>query len=234
MKSFLKEIADKFIEIESNSCNECNGMIVDNICESCGMNYENVDEQNVTGAIAGYNVPGAFTTVDKFKKKKFKYESVNTPPTWKPDEYQRPESIEEEGMDKFPFSIDDREWHNKNFKYPSIDLTHTPGQSNKPDKTTRIGNLRVEDILETKYEQLIEGYRDFKSGDVKPSSKVKSTIQEIAKKLQEIETLINYNNKLKEESGITSDAFGPGTRKALNKISERLIKISERVRSLGA
>ena len=53
------------------------------------------------------------------------------------------------------------------------------------------------------------------------------------KKLQEIETMVNYNTRLKTESGVTSSNYGPGTQKALTKISERLIKISERVRSLG-
>ncbi len=32
---------------------------------------------------------------------------------------------------------------------------------------------------------------------------------------------------------VTSEAYGPATKKALNTISERLIKISERVRALG-
>jgi transcription initiation factor IIE alpha subunit len=62
---------------------------------------------------------------------------------------------------------------------------------------------------------------------------VKRTIQEIAQKLREIETLVGYNSKLKEEAGVTSSAYGPSTQKALSKISERLIKISERVRALG-
>ena len=66
-----------------------------------------------------------------------------------------------------------------------------------------------------------------------PEKKVKTTIKEIAKKLQDLETLVNHNSKLKMESGVTSSAYGPSEHKALNKISERLIKISERVRSLG-
>ena len=66
-----------------------------------------------------------------------------------------------------------------------------------------------------------------------PEKKVKNTIKEIAKKLQEIETLVNHNSKLKTESGVTSSVYGPSEQKALTKISERLIKISERVRSLG-
>ena len=52
-------------------------------------------------------------------------------------------------------------------------------------------------------------------------------------KLREIETLVEYNSRLKTESGVTSSHYGPSTTKALNKISERLIKISERVRALG-
>jgi hypothetical protein len=63
--------------------------------------------------------------------------------------------------------------------------------------------------------------------------KKKNTIKEIAKKLQEIETLVHYNSRLKNEAGIASSEYGPATSKALTKISERLIKISERVRSLG-
>jgi hypothetical protein len=87
--------------------------------------------------------------------------------------------------------------------------------------------------MDKKYLELIEGYRDFKKGDVKPSHTVKNTIKEIAKKLQEIETLVHYNSRLKNEAGIASSEYGPATAKALTKISERLIKISERVRSLG-
>ena len=167
MKSFLLEMEKKFIQLEEETVE------VDNTTKQTP--EDELEEQNTTSAVAGYNVPGAFTTAKKFKKKKF---------TW------------------------------------------AGGQVNESKHT-------AEDILEKKYEQLIEGYRDFKSGDVKPSSKVKSTIQEIAKKLQEIETLVQYNSKLKTESGVTSSAYGPATQKALSKISERLVKISERVRSLG-
>jgi hypothetical protein len=234
MRSFLKEIADKFVEIESNAC-ECGGHVVESICESCGTDYNTVDEQNVTGAIAGYNVPGAFTSEKNFKKKKFKYESVteSTPPVSRKHvlgHYQTIEFDEEVQNDKFPFSLDENDWWNNEMEYPSKDKTNTPGTAHKKD----LHNKSIDELLDKKYEQLIEGYKDFKSGDVKPSSKVKSTIQEIAKKLQEIETLVNYNSKLKEESGVTSTAYGPGTQKALTKISERLIKISERIRSLGA
>ena len=233
MKSFLKEIEDKFFELQ-----ETIDSIEESDCTTEDDDSEEIEEQNVTGAIAGYNIPGAFTSEKNFKKKKFKYESVTQPTkpvskTYKPGYYQTVEFDEEVQNDKFPFAIDDAIWWNKDMEYPSKDITKTPGTAHKKDHDQKIKTLKVEDILEDKYEQLLEGYRNFKSGDVKPSNKVKSTIQEIAVKLREIENLVNYNNKLKTESGVTSSAYGPGTKKALTKISERLIKISERVRSLG-
>jgi hypothetical protein len=110
-------------------------------------------------------------------------------------------------------------------------MTGKPGKA--PSNTVR--NLKSEDILENQYLKLIEGYRQFATNDPKlsPEKKVNNTIKEIAKKLQEIETLVQYNSKLKTESGISSSEYGKQTQKALTKISERLIKISERVRSLG-
>lgn len=228
MNSFLRDIEKKFLVLESAEyCDKC-----DKPSDRCECDSEDIDEMSTTGGVAGYNTPKAFAkadddTVEVLGYKRVK-ESVNTPATFKYDEetYQRPESDQEEYMDKFPFAIDDSEWQHKTYKYPSVDLTNTPGQSKRKDRT-------VMEVMEKKYEQLIEGYRDFKSGDEKPSVKVKKTIQEIAKKLHEIETLVNYNSRLKNESGVTSTAYGPSTTKALTKISERLIKISERVRALG-
>ena len=234
MNSFLRDMEKKFLVLESaDHCGSCDKTLEECVCET-----EDLDEISTTGGVAGYNVPGAFTSEKKFKKKKFTWaggqtnESVNTPPQYssKDERYQRPESEEEEYMDKFPFSMDENDWQHKSYEYPSKNLTDTPGTSTKKHKT-----LRVEDVLERKYEQLIEGYRDFATGDPKksPEKRVKETIQEIAKKLQEIETLVNYNSKLKTEAGVTSNHYGNATRKSLHKISERLIKIAERVRSLG-
>jgi hypothetical protein len=159
MKSLLREMTEKFQEIENKcDCGEPG-------CAECNPNE--IEEQNVTGAIAGFNTPKAFA------------KKTN-------------------------------------------------------DKTAeQLGYKKVQEAMDKKYLKLIEGYRDFKKGDVKPSHKVKDTIREIAKKLQEIETLVNYNTRLKTESGIASSEYGPSASKALATISSRLTKISERVRALG-
>ena len=108
----------------------------------------------------------------------------------------------------------------------------TPEQARKKKKMKYAG---VAEAMDKKYEQLIESYKKFALGDSKstPDKKVKETIKEVSKKLQEIEQLVRYSSRLKTESGLSREGYGPSVDKALTKISERLIKISERVRALG-
>jgi len=239
MKTFLQQIEEAFEAIDKTD------EIVDDIAN------DELEEASTSAGAGAYLTPNAFSpadddTVEVLGMKRVK-ESVNTPPTYQYGKYQKPESDEEEYVDKFPFADDDAKWQHAKFKYPTEPMLKSykkysdrpahvsekarveydwSGIKNKTDKN-------VYEAMDEKYEQLIESYRNFKKGDDKPSSKVKRTIQEIAQKLREIETLVGYNSKLKEEAGVTSSAYGPSTQKALSKISERLIKISERVRALG-
>ena len=113
----------------------------------------------------------------------------------------------------------------------------TPKAFGKADDDTveALGYKRVQEAMDNKYERLIEGYKTFALSDPKmsPAKKVNESIKNVAKQLKEIEETIKYTSRLKTESGISHSGFGPSTSKALGKISERLIKISERVRSLG-
>lgn len=245
MKSFLRQIEDKFLELQETTNKEQDDIIrdsdIDDDADTSGKNMDSseIDEISTTGAVAGYNTPGAFTSEKKFKKKKFTWAGgqVNESKVSKkhvPGEYQIVEFDEEIQNDKFPFALEESDWWNKDMEYPSKDISNSPGTVHKKDHDQN-NVKKLGEMLDTQYSKLIESYRNFANGDPKksPEQKVKSTIQEIAKKLQEIETLVKYNSKLKTESGVTSTAYGPSTTKALNKISERLIKISERVRSLG-
>ena len=93
----------------------------------------------------------------------------------------------------------------------------------------------VQNAMDNKYERLIESYRKFSLGEKNktPKQTVERTIQQVSKKLKEIETLVEYTKKLKTESGMSRNNYGPRTEKALNKISQKLIKIAERVRAIG-
>jgi hypothetical protein len=241
MKSFLQQIEEAFEAVDkTNDIIDTQANHVDHL-----PNDElELDEISTSGAVGSYMTPNAFANASDatvqsggMKRVKNVREAVSTPPTYRPGEYQKPESEEEEYNEKFPFAEDDTDWYNNPMMYPSRDLTDTPSQAKKAEVPPATQVRPLADILgetmESKYEELIESYRNFKKGDVKPSSKVKRTIQEIAMKLREIETLVGYNTQLKTESGVTSSHYGPSTNKALNKISQRLIKISERVRALG-
>ena len=112
----------------------------------------------------------------------------------------------------------------------------TPNWVGKAKRSTvTAGGMTVAEVMDRKYESIIESYRSYATGDAQltPESKIKHTIKEVAKQLQEIEQTVNYASKLKTESGVARNGYGPSVDKALNKISERLIKISERVRALG-
>lgn len=237
MKSLLKEMAKRFDEIEEELHGNQDEIDVNDDSNISAADFallrkqqedEDLEEQNVSGAVAGFNTPAAFAKPGKWKGKQARYESVNTPPTfrWKDDTYQRPESEEEEMNDKFPFSDNDNDWHNKSYEYP---IKHVKGKPSKQSKHN------VSEIMDKKYEQLIESYRAYALADGKstPESKIKHTIKEVAKKLQEIEQTVKYASKLKTESGVARKGYGPAVESSLNKISERLIKISERVRALG-
>ena len=196
-----------------------------------------LDEQNVTGAIAGYSTPNAFSSADDDTVEVLGYkrvkESINAKPSYKHGEHQRPESMEETSQDKFPFSADMKKWPNKNQQYP-VKFTNQPyGTANIEDNTEKVS--LVAEAMDRKYEQLIEGYRSFANGDPKitPEKKVNQSIKEVAHKLKEIEETIRHTSRLKTESGIAHTGLKESSKKALNKISERLIKISERIRSLG-
>lgn len=108
------------------------------------------------------------------------------------------------------------------------------GNANK--KTIEVlGYKQVQEKIDAKYEELIESYTAYARGDAKvtPEGKIKNTIKEVARQLKEIEKTIRHAARLKNEANIARAGYGPAVDKALRGISERLIKISERVRALG-
>jgi hypothetical protein len=249
MNSFLKSIEKRFTLLNESIDLDANTEGQDVFEE------DELEEQNTTSAVAGYDIPAAFSkrgadddTVEQLGYKRVKRnESVNTPPTYKTGIPQKPEADEEEYTDKFLFS-DDSKWQHENYEYPSKPYAksykkysdrsaHVTGTQQVQYDWSGIKNKtdKVYEAMDSKYEQLIESYKQFAIGDAKstPEQKVKNTIKEVAKKLQEIETLVNHTSRLKTEAGLSRTNMGISADKALTKISERLIKISERVRALG-
>ena len=74
-------------------------------------------------------------------------------------------------------------------------------------------------------------YTDYKKDESATSKqKVNRAIREINSKLYRIEGIINQNIKLKSETGVDESKYWKSTRSNLQKISEKMQRISERLR----
>ena len=74
-------------------------------------------------------------------------------------------------------------------------------------------------------------YKDYKRNtDLTSKQKVNKAIKEVASRLYKMERVINQNIKLKTEEGIDNKQYWKSTRKNLYKISERMMRIGEKLR----
>jgi len=208
MKSFLKQIEESF-----QSLDEKKERWQDN--DGDGIWYE-----------PGVDVKEDIENLGKYKPKKYDRDGDGVPngADSDPDDGDVNEELNEDEIEEASTSA-------------GAGSYMTPKAFGKADDDTveALGYKRVQEAMDNKYERLIEGYKTFALSDPKmsPAKKVNASIKNVAKQLKEIEETIKYTSRLKTESGISHSGFGPSTSKALGKISERLIKISERVRSLG-
>ena len=77
-------------------------------------------------------------------------------------------------------------------------------------------------------------YRDYKKDEsASPSQKVNKSIMEVNKMLAEIEKIVHNNIRLKTETGVDSSHFWKQTSSRINKINERIVRISNRLKELS-
>lgn len=208
-KELNKSLFGKGKDLEFKTCKDCSGKLTPHLkdkCQRCSKN-ENLDP--VGKEDDDINNDGKVDSSDEYLKKR--RDTVS-------------KAVNEDEIDEASTSA-------------GAGAYMTPKAFGKADDdiVESMGYKRVQETMDRKYEQLIEGYRDFALGkkNSSPSKTVNASIREVAKKLKEIEETVKYTGRLKTESGISHSGFSSGTHNALRKISERLIKISERVRSLG-
>ena len=74
-------------------------------------------------------------------------------------------------------------------------------------------------------------YNEYKKNpELSAKQKVNKSIKEVSSKLFRIERIINQNIKLKNEEGIDNKQYWKSTRNNLYKISERMMRIGEKLR----
>lgn len=108
-------------------------------------------------------------------------------------------------------------------------------EEDENDNAIQAGYKKVKESKFKKYAKATflneVSYTEYKS-DEKLSSKqkVNQSIKEVGSKLLRIERIINHNIKLKTEEGIDNKQYWKSTRGGLYKISERMMRISEKLR----
>ena len=89
-------------------------------------------------------------------------------------------------------------------------------------------------INSTGYNVVKEGkYHDYRNDDtLTPKQKIGRSMREVRDNLLNLEGLVKMNIRLKNELNVDSRSYWKNTHKALNKISERLVKLANKVGQL--
>ena len=84
------------------------------------------------------------------------------------------------------------------------------------------------------YDVVKEGrYHDYRNDEsLTPKQKIGRSMREIRDSLNELNKLVKMNVRLKNELNVDSRSYWKNTHKALNKISERLVKLANKVGQL--
>ena len=86
----------------------------------------------------------------------------------------------------------------------------------------------------TGYSKVNEGkYHDYRNDEsMTPKQKIGRSMREVRDGLNNLEQLVKMNVKLKNELNVNSESYWKNTHKALHKISERLVKLANKVGQL--
>ena len=84
------------------------------------------------------------------------------------------------------------------------------------------------------YTKVNEGkYHDYRNDEsLTPKQKIGKSMREVRDGLNHLEKLVKMNVRLKTELSVNSDSYWKNTHKALHKISERLVKLANKVGQL--
>jgi len=76
-------------------------------------------------------------------------------------------------------------------------------------------------------------YKDYKKDEsISNKKKINLAIKEVSRMMFEIEKIVNQNSKLKTETGVNSDKYWKTTHSRLDRISERMLKVSNKIKNL--
>jgi hypothetical protein len=174
-----------------------------------------LDEMSVTGGVAGYDTPAAFSKPGQTKKKNNRLAKA-TGGTVVDDL--------EEGKDWLKNDVP------ANSKKP-LEIKPTSINKNDSGAVADIsGMLLVQDDDDASLNE--NRWLAIKKEDGSPKAKMSKGITSIKQQLGEVEKFVNWYSKIKNENGVKRDDYYKRTNKSLHKIKERLMNLSEKIRTL--
>jgi len=97
----------------------------------------------------------------------------------------------------------------------------------------RVGASKAKQV-DKKLESVTEGkYHDYRNDEsLTPKQKIGMSMREVRDKLTELDKIVKMNVRFKNEVGVDSTSYWKNTHNAMKKISERLVKLANKVGQL--
>ena len=174
-----------------------------------------LEEMTGTGAVAGYDTPNAFSKPGQTKKKNKRLANVTGGEVVDDLEEAKDWLKNDVPADsKKPLAI----------KPTAISSADAGGIADKS------GMILAKDDEEASLNE--NRWLEIKNGDGSPKAKMSRGVTSIKQQLGEVEKFVNWYSKIKNENGVKRGDYYKRTNKSLHKIKERLMNLSEKIRTL--
>jgi hypothetical protein len=168
---------------------------------------KSLDEMSVTGNVAGYNTPAAFAKPGQTAKKNNRLAKVTGGTV-----------------------VDNLEEGEKDWALGDVPASKDEALPMKPTAAKEVNKAKVADISGMIVAE--NRWLELKREESSPKAKVGRGVSNIQKQLSEIEKFVNWYSKIKTENGLKKEDYWKRTNASLYKIRERLMGITEKLRTL--
>ncbi len=174
-----------------------------------------LEEMSVTGNVAGYDTPAAFSKPGQTAKKNKRLANVS-------------------GGEVVDDLEEAKDWLKNdvpaNSKKPLQIKPTATDCSDSGEIADKSGMILAKDDDEASLNE--NRWLAIKKEDSSPKAKMSKGITSIKQQLGEVEKFVNWYSKIKNENGVKKDDYYKRTHKNLHKIKERLMNLSEKIRTL--
>jgi hypothetical protein len=174
-----------------------------------------LEEMTGTGAVAGYDTPNAFSKPGQTAKKNKRLANVTGG-----------EVVDdlEEGKDWLKNDVPADSKKPLAIKPTAISSADAGGIADKS------GMILAKEDDEASLNE--NRWLEIKNGDGSPKAKMSRGVTSIKQQLGEVEKFVNWYSKIKNENGVKRGDYYKRSNKSLHKIKERLMNLSEKIRTL--